>query len=131
MKHSSTVELTKHYLLITAKGDRNDFSSIVKGTVQMQKAVQAANAQKVLADYRGVNFNVPLTEAFNLVRLYEHRIDTFRSIIMATLVNRKNLELAKFWESICNKRGFVTKVFLEFEEAEAWLIKQPIAVYKP
>lgn len=119
---------TESYLLVKASGERNEFSGIVEGTFQLSKAALEANATHILADCRDVHFNVPLADAFNLVRVYEHRFTHFQNYVVATVVNARDLELAKFWESVCRKRGFRTSVFLSIEEAERWLLKQAVGI---
>lgn len=116
----------ENYLLAVASGVRNHFSEVVEGTFQLSEAARKMNATHILGDYRDVRFNVPLVDAFNLVKVYEHRFKHFHKIVMATVVNSEDLELAKFWESICNKRGFKTAVFLTIEDADKWLLEQTV-----
>ncbi|WP_185152488.1 hypothetical protein, partial [Fulvivirga aurantia] len=117
-------EQRKDYLFIQASGIRNNFSQVIIGTIKLSQLAEKFKATHIMADYRDVSFNVPLTEAFNLVKLYELKVSTFQKIVLSTIVNHADLEIAKFWESICKKRGFNNAVFLNIEEAESWLLKQ-------
>jgi len=112
------------YLYIKVSGERKSLLEIFEGTAKLHYVAQQMHASLILADYRKVHFNVNMTEAFNLVRLYENKFPDFGKMSVATVVNTENLEIAKFWEAICIKRGFNNKAFLHIGEAEKWLKKQ-------
>jgi hypothetical protein len=120
----TTVERKDHYAVVTAKGVRNDFESVLEGSKKIREAVKTYTIKYVLADYRKLSFNVPMADALNLVRAYEYEMPEFANMIMAVVTNRKDLEQGEFWESICNKRGYKYRVFLDFDKAENWIQSQ-------
>jgi len=121
MIDQSTIEAKEGYLIVTARGDRNDFQSVIEGTKMVNEAARIHKVKYVLADYRFMKFNVPLADAFNLVKMYEQKLPVFSEIVISAVTNKDNMEIAKFWESICVRRGFQYKVFTQFENAENWL----------
>lgn len=127
MNQQPIFELKEEYLLVIAKGEINNLTDIIEDTLKIHEASQALNANRIFADYSKVNFNIPLNEAFNLVRYYENRIPSIiEEISLLAIVRNEDLEIAKFWESICNKRGFNVAVFTDYEAGKEWLLKQKI-----
>ncbi len=124
MVNQSNIEVKNGYLLVTAKGDRNDFMSVINGTKIINEAAKLHNINYVLADYRFIKYNVPLSDAFNLVKLFDQKIPSFGNLTIGAVTNEHNMELAKYWESICHKRGYHYKVFPTFQEAEDWILMQ-------
>ena len=43
---------------------------------------------------------------------------------MAAVVKKLDWEIAKFWESTSNKRGYTFKVFKHMNEAQSWLSEE-------
>lgn len=123
MDNKTTIEEKDGYLLITAKGLRNTFDSVIEGTTKIQVAAKGHNVKYVLADYRQLSFNVPMADALNLVKTYEHDMSEFIEIIICVVTNGENLELSRLWESVCNKRGYNYRVFLDYDKAEEWIIE--------
>ena len=121
MKDKTTLELKEGYLIITVEGVRNDFDSLVVGTKKINEAAQAYNVNYILADYRKLRYDVPMADAFNLVKMFEQDLPLFDKIVISAIANPLDLELAKFWESICIKRGYQYKVFTDLEEGEEWI----------
>ena len=124
MKPNVTFEKRDHYILATGQGVRNDLTTIIEGTKKIQEIVNQYGLQYVLSDYREVIFNVSSTEAFNIVKVYESKLPEIKGVIIAAVISREFLDLLKFWESICQRRGFMYKVFTEIDEAEKWLLSQ-------
>jgi hypothetical protein len=114
-------EIRDKYLLIEAQGNRNSLLEVVNGTLQFTKIIQESNQQKVLLDYRNVKFNLNKTDAFSIVRYYE-QLPTLAGVKIAALINEPTLSLATTWQDVAIKRGFQTRYFLTFEEAEHWLL---------
>ena len=121
MKNESFIELKEEYLLVTSRGTRKDFSEVIEGTLKINEAAKAYGTKYVLADYREVNYEVPLADAFNLVKVYEKKLPKFSDIVISGVINESNLEIGKFWESVCQKRGYKYRVFTTFEKADKWL----------
>lgn len=126
MNEQPSIELKDDYLLVIAKGERRNFMDIIDGTIKIYEASKAMKSSRILADYRNVTYHVSLTEAFNLVRYYENKMPEFQEVSMVGIVQTKDIEIAKFWESICNKRGFNVAVFTDYEAGEKWLLKQAV-----
>lgn len=122
-------QLKDDYLLVTTQGEIKNLSDIMEDTIKIHAASQSLKVSRILTDNRKLNFDVALSEAFNLVRYYENKLpNIFGEISLVTIVRGKDLEIAEFWESICNKRGFNVAVFTDYAAGEKWLLKQ--AVYQ-
>jgi hypothetical protein len=129
MQHQPIFELKDDYLLVITEGEITNLTDLIEDTIKIHEASKTFNVSRIFTDYRKVNFHVPLNEAFNLVRYYENRLPSIiGEISLVTIVNNPAIEIAKFWESICNKRGFNVAVFTDYEAGKEWLLKQ--AVYK-
>lgn len=116
-------EKRKNYVLIHAEGEVNTFGQFVKGTKWMYSIIEKTATRKVLLDYRDIFFNLGQTEAFNIVRIYEHELPLLRGVKIASLIATNNKGLAEVWEDIGRKRGFNFHVFTDFIDAEIWLKK--------
>ena len=90
----------------------------------INKAADANGVKHVLLDHRKLIVDLHMSEAYNLVKVYEKDFPEFSGISMTAVVNRDGLEIAKFWESICIKRGYQCRVFLDFDEAEKSILEQ-------
>ena len=123
MSKKLKVQVTENYLLISDEGTRSDLTGAIKGTENIVAAAKKYNRQLVLADYRKVHYDIPLTDAYNLVKVYENKVPEYRSLIMAAVVDRRDREIAKFWESVSLKRGYSFKIFDSINDAENWLKK--------
>lgn len=116
--------LTDHYLLLEAGGLVNSLMELIGGTDRVNDKAKAVKANKILANFLKISFDVKLPDAFNLVRYYESKVQEFKNIHIAAVVNKKDFEIGKFWESICNKRGFNAAIFTDVNEAHDWLVMQ-------
>lgn len=126
MDEKLSFSVEENYLSIKASGVRDDFMEIIEGTTKIAEASKRYNKQHILSDYRDVVFDLPLTQAFNLVKVYENKLPYFHRLHMASVVQSSQLEIASFYASICKKRGFNFEIFMAIEEAETWLINQPV-----
>lgn len=114
-------EKRDNYLLITGEGVRNDLTTLIEGTKQINEVAAKFGVSFILADYSNVTFNVDFAQAFNIVKVYESQVPEFKKITIAGVGNAQNMELVKFWESVSNRRGFKYKIFSNLNEAEKWL----------
>ena len=121
MESNFTIEKKDNYTLIIGEGERNDLASLVEGTKKIQQIAKENNTNHLLLDYRKVKLSVPLTEAYNIVKIYEKKMPGFSNLVMAAVVKKLDWEIAKFWESVSNKRGYTFKVFSQMNEANRWL----------
>lgn len=124
MKNESSIEVKEGYLLVIARGTRKDFGDIIEGTLKISEAAKAYNVKFVLADYCEVNYEVPLADAFNLIKIYEKKVPVFNNLVISGVINKSNWELADFWQSIAKRRGFNYKAFTSFEKATKWLLQK-------
>lgn len=122
MNGEMSFEKKDEYLLITGEGERNDLSEVIEGTKLVYEAIEWHNCQLVLIDYRKINFNVRLTEAFNIIKVYEAQMPNFKNIAMAAVVNNESREIADFWKTIGKRRNFNFEIFESVELAEKWLL---------
>ena len=124
MNSSIRHELNEDYLLVIGEGESINPTEIMEGTRFLHHLIVKYESRLVLIDYRKVYYDVPLTEAFNLVRTYEREMPEFKNISMAAVVNPESAEISQFWKSIGKKRNFNFEVFEDKDEAETWLLKQ-------
>ncbi len=112
------------YLFITGEGVRTDLTAMIEGTRKIYEAALENRCDFLLVDYSKVRFDVPLAEAYNIVKIYEGKMPEFSKIVMAIVVKRIDWELAKFWESISQKRGYSFRIFARLDEARSWLMEE-------
>jgi hypothetical protein len=117
-------EQKENYILVIGRGERNDFISIMDGTKQINEAVKKFQNPYFLLDYRNVRFNIPITNLFDAVRVYETKMPDFKNINVAVVLSEINLNLGKYWKDIVQQRGFNFMVFDDFAIAESWLLEQ-------
>lgn len=116
--------LEDHYLLLEAGGSIINLQELVGGTDRLKEKAKEAGAQKLLANFRQISFDIKPHDAFNLVRYYENRTPEFKNMHIAGVMQKRDLEVGKFYESICKKRGFNAAIFTDMDQAKAWLLKQ-------
>ncbi len=124
MKDEMSFEKKGKYLLITGKGERNSLAEVMDGTNYIIKQVKANSCEFVLIDYREIEYSVHFSDAFNIIKLYDNQIPEFKSLVIAAVLNRNNLEIGDFWKKLGKKRNYRFKIFEEFDLAEQWLLKQ-------
>ncbi len=110
-----------NYLLIEVQGVRDSFKQVIEGSSLIARLSEQYNQTNILADYSKVIFNVKMADAFNVVRLYENQLHTFKKLKLAVITTESQSELAGFYEMIARKRGFTIKVFYEVGKAKHWL----------
>lgn len=120
----AVVERKEGYLQITNTKDRHELGEVVEGINKIRDAALAHDLRYVLADHRRVHYHLPLNDAFNLVKVFEYNLPDLKEVTMAVVTNEANLEIARFWESICKRRGYRMRIFLLVEEARDWLQKE-------
>lgn len=115
------IEIFAKYLYISDEGTRTDLTAAVNGTEKIAEAANKYDRRRVLLDYRKVHYDVPLTEAYNLVKVFENKVPEYKNLVMAVVVDNRDWEIAKFWESISVKRGYSFRLFQQMAEAKNWL----------
>lgn len=116
------VEIDGKMLIITVSGYRDNFAQVVEGSRRIVELARDHGCHSIIADYNNVTFNLNLSEAFNLIRLYEHSLPDFKDYHLAAVINEQSKEIAGFWESIGKKRNFNIKTFGTVRAAREWLM---------
>lgn len=111
----------KYLFLIAEEGTRNSLGEAAASTKQLAKIIEDSQWDKVLMDYRKVKFNVNVTDAFNITRYYD-QFPIFAKVKIASLINVDTVALAESWLEYSRKRGYNFSFFLDFEQAEGWLM---------
>lgn len=119
-----TFEQQEYYLLVTSHGVRSDFKSVVEATLKINEMAGKTTTPFLLMDYRKVKFNLPITNAFDLIRIYESQMTHFKNITIASIITDDNIEIAELWRELSQKRGFRFMTFTNIQEGEDWLIQQ-------
>jgi hypothetical protein len=119
-----TFEQKENYLLVTGHGERNDFAAIMSATNRINEMVVTVNKKYLLVDYREVKFNTPITNVFDVVRIYETKMPDFKNLIVAVVLSNLNSSIGKYWGEIAQQRGFNFMIFHDISTAEKWLLEQ-------
>jgi hypothetical protein len=117
-----TFELKEHYLLVTGHGVRNSLKDMVDTANMIMKKAQETNSTKMLVDYRQLDIQVRITDAFNIVKTYERSLPQLRNIVVAGVFEKYHRDFASYWQEVSATRGFTIKVFEDIIEAEMWLM---------
>jgi len=121
-----TFELKDHYLLVTGHGVRNSLAGMVDSANLIMKKAHETNSTKMLVDFRQLDIQVRITEAFNIVKTYEQSLPELRNIIVAAVFESHHRAFASYWQEVSSKRGFTIKTFENFAEAEKWLVRKDL-----
>lgn len=122
MEETKTSVIEKDgYLIVTEVGDRTNLLSIVEDAQIVYEAAKRHNMKYILADFSQVNNDVPIVDAYNIVKVFENKFPELKELTVSYVANANTLQLIKFWEHISNQRGFDIKVFTDYDEAEKWL----------
>lgn len=122
MPVNSSYEVKDGYVLITSEGERKDFSSVVEGTTRIYEIIDKTKCHLALLDYRKVIFNVPQTDAYNIIRLYELKMPALKNIKMAAVVSKIMPGFASVWKDVAQSKGFKFETFTDMNEAVNWLL---------
>ncbi len=119
-------ELKENYLLVVGHGKRNNLSSMAEASAQIYQKILETGTHYLMVDYRKLDINVHLSEAFNIVKRYEAVQPELKKIIIAAVFDEKGLDFGNYWKEIGRKRGFFIEIFREINAAEQWLQLQII-----
>lgn len=117
-------ELRENYLLITGIGKRDNLTTMAEASAQIYAKVRETMSRYLLVDYRKLQINVHLNEAFNIVKHYELIQPELKNVIIAAVFEGKGFEFGNYWKEIGRQRGFLIEIFKDMEVAEAWLLEQ-------
>lgn len=107
------------YLKVIANGKDDDQADVKNYTDAVISAIFEFDAKKVLCDERELQYNLSLTDTFQLgeyVSQYSGQL-----LKIAIVCNIKFFDDAKFYETVTTNRGMQIKIFTNIEEAESWL----------
>jgi len=121
---SVSFELREKYLFVVGRGKRDDFSSMVEASSLVYEKIIETGSRYLLVDYRKLEINVGIVEAFNIVKRYEAKLPQLKDITIAVAFAAHNLTFANYWKEISEKRGFYIRVFDDLDIAESWLLKE-------
>ena len=125
MEVQTVIEDKGKYLRIAAKGIRDGYDDIVIGAKGVYSIATDHSKNYVLMDCSELRYiNISSPDAFNLVRFYEQELSDFKDVVISTIGRQENIEIMKFWESICEKRGYRFRAFPHEDQAQSWLEEQ-------
>lgn len=119
-----TFELRKGYLLVVGHGRRDDLASMVTAASQIYKRAAETSSRHLLVDYRHLEINVRLGDAFNIVKQYEASLPGLKDITVAAAFEPAGIEFGRYWKSVGRQRGFFIEIFDNLEVAEEWLLQR-------
>ena len=117
-------ELKEKYLLVIGHGKRDNLTSMAAASAQIYEKVLETQHRYLLVDYRNLQINVHMNEAFNIVKRYEVIQPALKNLIIAAVFEGKGLDFGTFWKDVGRQRGFFIEIFEDFNVAEEWLLGQ-------
>ena len=115
-------ELKDNYLLVVGYGKRDNLLAMSQASTQIYEKILETKSHCLLVDYRKLQVNLHLSEAFNIVKRYETVLTELRNLRIAGVFSEQGLPFAQYWKEISQQRGFIIEIFEEYEAAEAWLL---------
>jgi hypothetical protein len=117
-------EVKDNYLLIVGHGKRDNLASMAQASAQIYAKVLETKTRYLLVDYRRLQINVHMSEAFNIVKRYEVIQPELKNLKMAAVFGGKGLTFGHYWRDIAQQRGFTIEIFDDYQKAEEWLNNQ-------
>jgi hypothetical protein len=117
-------EQKEKYLLIIGHGKRDNLTSMAQASGQIYEKVLETKSSYLLVDYRKLQINVHMSEAFNIVKRYEIIQPELKNLIIAAVFEGKGLEFGNYWKDVAKQRGFFIEIFEDINVAETWLLAQ-------
>jgi hypothetical protein len=119
-------EIYPEFLLIRSSGARDSFMDSIHASAAFLNHIQATEFNYILADYRGVEYNLGNSDLFSVTRYIETKLPEMMDLTMAFVIDKSSAELAQFWVDIFLRRGFRLRAFFDEREARDWLIREKI-----
>lgn len=116
-----TFELKDSYLLVVGHGARNNLQEMNDAASEIYRKMDETQCYFLLVDYRDLEINVHMAEAFNIVKRYEVAQPDLKKATIAAVFSDAGTEFGKFWKEIGRKRGFTIESFDTIESATEWL----------
>ncbi len=120
----ATFEVKEKYLLVTGHGRRDNLLMMADTAAKIVAKAVEVNRKYMLVDYRELEINVYMGDAYNIVKNYEANQPELRHITVAAAFDKKDMEFANFWKDVSRKRGFTIEVFDNLLLAERWLLQR-------
>lgn len=117
-------EQKEKYLLIIGHGKRDNLTTMAQASGQIYEKVLETKNSYLLVDYRKLQINVHMSEAFNIVKRYEVIQPELKNLVIAAVFEGKGLEFGTYWKDVAKQRGFYIEIFEDINLAEAWLLRQ-------
>jgi hypothetical protein len=117
-------ELKEKYLLVIGHGKRDNLAAMAEAAAQIYARVQETKSRYLLVDYRNLEINVHMSEAFNIVKRYEVAQPHLKDITIAAVFSERGMEFGQYWKDISCQRGFFVEIFEDLLLAEKWLLTQ-------
>lgn len=117
-------EQREKYLLVIGHGKRDNLSAMTQASAEIYAKVQETNMKYLLVDYRRLEINVSLNDAFNIVKRYEVAQPGLKKLIIAAVFEGKGLDFGLYWKEVSTQRGFFIEIFEDMNTAESWLLQQ-------
>jgi hypothetical protein len=117
-------ELKEPYPLVIGNGSRDNLTSMVEASTMIYQKVQETQIRHLLVDYRNLQINVHMNEAFNIVKRYEVAQPELKQLVIAAVFEGDGIEFGKYWKEISRQRGFFIEIFEDMDVAEKWLLAQ-------
>jgi hypothetical protein len=115
-------ELKDKYLLVIGHGKRDSLSEMAQASAQIYDKVLETKCSYLLVDYRRLEINVHMNEAFNIVKRYEVVQPELKNLVMAAVFEGRGLVFGNYWKDIGRQRGFFIEIFEDMKVAEEWLL---------
>lgn len=120
----ASFEVREKYLLVVGHGKRDNLKTMAEAASMIVNKAIETNRRFMLVDYRQLEIEVHMSEAFNIVKGYESHQPELKNITVAAVFNSTGLDFASYWKEVSKKRGFHIEIFEDIDLAERWLLKQ-------
>jgi hypothetical protein len=120
----ASFEVREKYLLVIGHGKRDNLKTMAEAAALIVAKAIETNRKFMLVDYRGLEIEVHMSEAFNIVKGYETHQPELKNITVAAVFNSRDLNFANYWKEIGGRRGFRIEIFEDLDAAERWLLKE-------
>jgi hypothetical protein len=108
-------------LRIKARGKDDSLQDVIDyGMGVLQEAI-SGDFSRVICDERELEYNLKIYETFESAKKMAD--SSPKNGKVAIVASRKNIEDARFWETVATNRGLNVRVFDDMREAERWIAK--------
>src|SRR4051812_15753750 len=103
-------ELKDSYLLVVGYGKRDNLIAMNQASTQIYEKILETKSRCLLMDYRKLQVNLHLSEAFNIVKRYESVLPELRNLKVAGVFSQQGLNFARYWKEVSQQRGFIIEI---------------------